>query len=102
MSISSVTQTITAPPITQVSTPGSTQQAAATTSTATGTAALSALSGNPIGSLSSDLQSYLLQQQSQGDGTSQVTQGHHHHGHHAGTNVDAPTLPGGNNSAATA
>ena len=108
MSISSVTQTIAASPV--VSAPvsaavesGSVQSGSAagsftTASLTRGAQATTTLSGNPITSLSSDLQSYLLQQQSQGAASAS---GHHHTGHHGGTEVDSPNLPGAATSGAT-
>jgi len=94
MSIASVVQTIRTPPnpaLTPVSTPGSAGTSFATVATS-GAAHGSSASANPIASLSSALQKYLLQQQSHGS-----VAGHHpgdNVGDQGGTHVDAPNLPG--------
>ncbi len=104
MSISSVTQTITAAPVATLATgikaqapaaAASAQSSFATASLGSGTSSVSTLSGNPITALSSDLQSFLLQQQGQGSAHSG-----HHGGHRGGTHVDSPALPGGGASGA--
>jgi hypothetical protein len=104
MTISSVTQTIATPPVASASSASATGTTARsfTASAPAGTSSLSTLSSNPIASLSSDLQSYLLQQQSQGTDASQGKSGHHHHGHSSGTRGDAPNLPGSGQTAAKA
>jgi hypothetical protein len=105
MSLPTVTQTLVTPPVIPASSTASASGGGfPALDAASGTTSPSSVT-NPITSLSSDLQSYLLQQQSQGDAT-QSGNVHHHHHHHGGsaggTNVDAPSLPGSGTSTVAA
>jgi hypothetical protein len=94
MSISAVTQTIIAPSVAAPAAAGSANGNRFTlTSAATGPTA--SLSTNPITSLSSELQNVLLHQQSHHTiGGSTAGQGQTPRNPGAGTQTDAPNLPG--------
>ncbi len=100
MSISTVTQTLATPYVPPASAassaPATSFSVGATATATTGAGAVQ----NPIGSISSDLQNYLLQQSQGTDG--QTVKGHHHHHHGGGSQVDAPALPGSSTPAVTA
>jgi hypothetical protein len=94
MSISHLTQTIVAPPLTPAAAPGSaTGNRFTLTSAASGPSA--SISSNPITSLSSELQNTLLHQQAHKTiGGSMGGLGHTPHRSGTGTQTDAPNLPG--------